>query len=184
MAMDPSIINLIVSVLVTISINILIYVFVIGQYKQKVDTLERDNERQKNKMDSMQSEVDKLLEFKVNAQKFIDNKIYSSDSPLSLTELGKKLIKESGFLDIFGSKTSDGVKVKDYLVSKLEKRNPKTQYDVQEEARALMGELDEDPLFESLKKYAFENGADYNQILRAGAIPLRDYFLEKHQNFT
>lgn len=119
------------------------------------------------------TEVDKLLEFKISAQKFIDSKLYRSDSPLNLTEFGIQLIRDSGFKEIFPS-------VKDDLVKMLEEKKPKTQYDVQEMARALMDELTEYQAFQPIKTYAFKNGKDHQQILRAGAILLRDYYIIKH----
>jgi hypothetical protein len=105
--------------------------------------------------------------------KFIDNQIYKSKSPLALTELGIKLIKESGFETIFEAE-------KDNLCEKLSNIHPQTRYDVQEKARALMDELTQYPPFQTIKSYAFDCGQDFAQILRAGSILLRDYYLSKH----
>ena len=93
--------------------------------------------------------------------------------PLQLSPFGKKLVEESGFAQIFE-------KNKDDLIKILQEKSPKTRYDVQEKARALMDELGEYPPFQSIKTYAFENGADFLQILRAGAIFLRDYYFSTH----
>jgi hypothetical protein len=163
------VINLIVSAIVAV----LSVAFLIGKYKEKVDNLEKEKDKNGTKVDDLRSETDKLLEFKVNAQKFMDSKIYQSGSPLKLTDFGQKLVEESGFVTIFGE-------VRDDLVMKLEEKKPLTQYDVQEIARALMDELTKYSAFQPLKTYAFKNGKDYQQILRAGAILLRDYYLEKH----
>ena len=172
--MDPALASAIISASITLVVNLFVYVFAIGQYKNKVDTLEKDRDDTRKKAEDMKSELDKLLEFKVYAQKFIDSKIYESKSPLTLTEYGQKLVDDSGFNEIFEE-------VKDDIVQKLEAEELLTPYDVQEQARALMGELDDYSAFEPLKKYAFDNGVDYKQILRAGAIPLRDYYLEQHK---
>lgn len=150
----------------------------IGEYKNKVDTLTTtvggdEHCGLRKTLTDTKTEVDKLLEFKTNAQKFIDKNLYKDQSPLSLTEFGESLVTESGFLGIFPS-------VRDDLVRMLELENPTTQYDVQEMARGLMDNLTDYAAFQSLKSYAFEHGKDYQQILRAGAILLRDYYLEKH----
>ena len=150
----------------------------IGEYKNKVDTLETTMGRDEHgglrkTVGDVKAEVDKFSEFKTSAQKFIDSKIYVSKSPLNLTEFGKKLVKESGFEDIFPN-------VRDDLVRLLEEKGPKTQYDAQETARALMDELTDYDAFQPIKTYAFTHGLDYQQILRAGAILLRDYYLSKH----
>jgi len=43
-----------------------------------------------------------------------------------------------------------------------------------------MDSLGEYPPFQPIKKYAFEQGKDFLQILRAGAILLRDFYLKEH----
>ena len=63
----------------------------------------------------------------------------------------------------------------------LQDKNPMTQYDVQEEARELMDSLTDYQPFAPIKIYAFEKGQDFRQILRAGAISLRDYYLSTHE---
>jgi hypothetical protein len=145
----------------------------IGKYKEKVDNLKLDHDKLDSKTAGMKTELDRLLEFKIATQKYIDSKLYSSGSPLRLSNLGQKLIKDSGFKEIFES-------VKDDLVAQLEQLNPNTQYEVQEKARALMDTLTDYEPFKPIEKYAFDNGTDLSQILRAGAILLRDYYFEKH----
>jgi hypothetical protein len=140
---------------------------------QNILSLEKDKEKHQTKIETLRTDMDKMLEFKENAKKFMDSKIYTTHSPLALSEFGKKLIKDSGFETLFPS-------VRDDLVTKLEIMNPKTQYDVQEKARALMDSLTEYPIFSTLKTFAFKNGVDFSQILRAGSILLRDYYLLKH----
>lgn len=152
----------------------------IGEYKNKVDHLEthvgKDEHcgMRKTLVDT-KTEVDKLLEFKTNAQKFIDKTLYKDQSPLGLTDFGKMLVKESGFEDIFDT-------VKDDLANRLNNLQPKTQYDAQEMGRALMDELTDYPAFQTIKEYAFDHGKDFQQILRAGAILLRDYYISKHSD--
>ena len=151
--------------------------YTIGQYKNKVDTLEKEKDKSCDKIDVLRTDVDTLKEFKVQTQKYIDSKIYKSESPLSLTEFGTKLLKDSGFNEVFDLE-------KDNLVGKLEKYNSRNKYDIQENARDLMNSLVEYLPFASIKTYAFSNGIDFSQILRAGAIPLRDYYFEKHPEIT
>ena len=149
----------------------------LGRKLEQIDKSAESIETIETQINEFSKTLAKLEEFKISTQKFIDNKIYQSQSPLSLTEFGEKLIKDSGFRRIFD-------KEKDVLVAELEKKQPKTKYDVQEKARELMNELQEYLPFQAIKKYAFEHGQDYGQILRAGAIPLRDYFLKKHPEIT
>ena len=116
------------------------------------------------------------MEFKIHAGKFMDNQLYQKNSLLSLTEMGQKLIKDSGFEDIFNT-------IKDDLTQEFfTEQNPKTKYDVQEKARGFMDDYSRKEFshFLPIKTYAYEKGEDYTQILRAGSILLRDYYLEKH----
>ena len=144
------------------------------KYNTIVDELKTNKDELQKKIDTLRTDVDKLQEFKTYAQKFIDSVIYKAKSQLQLTEVGKALVQESGFEEIFEN-------VKNDLVKMLEKINPKTKYDIQEKARALMDDLVDYPPFVPIKEYAFKFGKDVGQILRAGAILLRDYYLYIHQ---
>ncbi len=163
------IINLIVSAVVGAGTAL----FVIGQYKSKVDRMEKDVDKLSDRSDVLRTDTDKLLEFKTQAQKFIDRSIYKDQSPLSLTDFGEELVNDSGLREVFDE-------VKDDLAEMLQEMEPTSQYDVQEKARALMDSLAGYEPFKRVEKYAFDHGKDLNQILRAGAILLRDYYFEKH----
>jgi uncharacterized protein YihD (DUF1040 family) len=175
--MDTEYIVLIINLIVSAFAGALAAVFTIGQYKNKIDRLERDIDKMTDKKDGLRTDVDRLLEFKIQAQKFIDQAIYKDQSPLSLTDFGEKLVNESGLRAIFDD-------VKDDLVAMLEEMEPSSQYDAQEKARALMDNLAGYEPFKRVEKYAFDNGKDLNQILRAGAILLRDYYFEKHSEIV
>lgn len=175
--MDNSIISALIGTGSTFLVLLLGYLVFFGRKFEKIDKLEKEQEKQEKKIDEFSTDIATLKEFKSNTEKRLDNEIYKTKSPLSLTDFGKKLIEDSGFNNIFEQE-------KDNLVAMLEKKNPKTQYDVQEMARLLMSELTNYVPFTSIKTYAFTNGKDYAQILRAGAIPLRDYYLQKHPEMS
>lgn len=144
----------------------------LGKYKGKVDSLASLSKEVKDHTIKLAV----FDEFKNNATKILDKYLFESKSPLSLTEVGKKLLNDSGFIEAFD-------KVKDELIIRFfDEINPKTKYDTQERARQWMDDLsraDYQP-FLPIKSYAFKSGSDYAQILRAGSIMLRDYYLEKH----
>jgi len=175
--MTNQVIIMIIGIVVSILSAIITVCLMSGRYQEKVDSLKETAKEQNTKLENLRTDVDKLQEFKLSTQKYIDSKIYTSNSPLSLTEYGHKIINESGFNTIFAT-------TKDDLVKKLEIKAPHTKYDVQEKARELMSELIDYPPFKSIKTLAFEKGFDYEQILRAGAILLRDYYFEKHPEIT
>lgn len=161
------------SIVVSALIGLLVFWARTVKYQEKVDKLEEFKKEISQKNDVLRSDMDKLLEFRIYAQKFIDNKLYEAKSPLGLSAFGEKIVKESGFVKIFDQ-------CKDDLCSKLEVLHPKTKYDVQEKARALMDQLGNYEPFQVIKTYAFNNGIDFLQILRAGSILLRDYYFKKH----
>ncbi len=159
------------------------YLLNLGKYKEKMSRFENDLKICQERVElnhstiaDIRTSLATLNEFKEHAQKFIDSKLYQANSPLSLSEEGKRLVKESGFESIFEI-------IKDELCQRFsEKRIPKTRYDVQESARGFMDAFSREDYapFRPIKSYAFEKGADYSQILRAGSILLRDYYLSIH----
>lgn len=162
--------SLIVSLISGGGASLLVCFFFLGKYKEKVDNIEKMD------ISSIKTNIAILMEFKIWATKFLDDKLFQSRSPLTLTPEGQSLIKDSGFQDIFE-------KVKNDLAQRLlETKNPTTQYDAQEYARGLMDDIsrEEYDAFLPIKTYAFEKGKDYAQILRAGSILLRDYYLAQH----
>lgn len=171
--MDVNILSIFLNAAISVVISLIILTLKVGKYQQKVDDLKEEKDKSNHKIDSLRSDMDTLKEFKLMAQKFIDRELYKSKSPLTLTELGVQLVSDSGLEKVFHLE-------KEKLASMLSERRPETQYDVQEKARALMDELTEYPPFESIKTYAFKNGQDLGQILRAGSILLRDYYLQIH----
>ena len=144
-----------------------------AKYQQRVDDLKEGHDKLIQKIEHLRTDVDTFKEFKINAQKFIDSHLFKGSSPLVLTELGSELVQQSGFAIIFETE-------KDNLAHLLEKKVPKTKYDTQEMAREMMDDLKEYSAFTSIKAYAYESGKDFGQILRAGAILLRDYYLTIH----
>jgi len=175
--MDANIISVLISVASSVAISFIVVLLKFAKYQERVDTLKENVSELGKKNELLRSDVDGLKEFKINAQKFIDQKLYTANSPLQLSPFGQKIVQESGFCEIF-EKTKEG------LVKKLQEKAPKTQYDVQEQARELMDSLGDYSEFQSIKPYAFKNGIDFLQILRAGSILLRDYYLSKHPEIT
>lgn len=168
-------INLGISIALSIIGAITTSLLTMGKYREKIDRLEKDVEKITTKAEALRSDVDKMTIAVGSLEKNIDKLSgYSqSHSPISLTEKGQKVIDDSGFSQIFEN-------IKEDLLNDLENQNPRSQYDAQEKARMMLGSMTDDKRFRSVEKWAYENGEDFAQILRAGAIPLRDYYFEKH----
>ena len=160
-----------------IAVGVGVFLHKMGKYQNIIDNLQNKMKDVSHKIELFGQEVAVFNEFKRNTQKYIDNQIYEKKSPLQLTLLGKELIEKSGFKEIFEQTKND---LSNMLEKKINDKKLKTKYDIQEEARDLMDSLVEYPSFSSIKKYAFDNGQDMAQILRAGSILLRDYYFSIH----
>lgn len=90
-------------------------------------------------------------------------------SPMSLTEYGEQLMRESGFYQIAEQN-------KRLLVDLVKGKNPKTNYDVQELSYQVLKELatQNDPIAVPIKNYAYEKGLALDFLLQTAGIVLRD----------
>lgn len=174
--MSSDVLSVLISAGVSLVIAVLGVYGMLSKYREKVDQLEKREEKTQGKIDALRSDVDRLLTKVGSLEKSIDsmNRLAQSHSPLALTTGGKKLVEDSGFMILFD-------KIKDELADKLEDEGPSSQYDVQEKARRILSwDMIDDERFEPIKDWAYKNGKDFDQILRLGSIPLRDYYFEKH----
>ena len=143
-----------------------------GVNQEKISTLEKQLQSFKEEINKQINKV--LMKIEELTEKVIKLEAFESKSPLVLSDYGKKLYKESGLMTFFEE-------IKEELIEELEKKSPKTRYDVQEMARDLMSGLATDFRFDFLKKYVYKNSkVDIELLLRICGIPLRDYYLEKH----
>lgn len=168
-------ISLIVSVGISVVSAIATSFLTLGKYKEKVDQLEKREEKHLDRTNKLCEDIASLKTTVAALQRSVDKNagIADAHSPLALTEKGQKLVEDSGFMKIFNV-------IKDDLVEQLEKEEPYSQYDVQEKARMMLSGMMHDPRFRQVEDWAYKNGQDLNQILRSGGIPLRDYYFEKH----
>lgn len=196
---SPDWVSLVISIALSVGGGIIATLFTLGKYREKVDQLEKykakvdaletantkltekvaqleEREKKANeKLDSVRSDVDKMMSQMGGLEKRVDSftNVAQSHSPLALTDKGWALVKDSGAYEIYDT-------IKDELVAELELQNPRSRYDVQEKARWMMGQKFEDDRFSQVEDWAYEHGEDFLQILRSLGLPLRDYYFEKH----
>ena len=105
--------------------------------------------------------------------------VVAGGSPLQPTELGAKYIKESGLEEIFKDKGEE-------FKSGIKKLLPTsyTDYDVQETARRVLFAVKNEPWMRSVKQYAFDNALEVETILSAGALWLRDDFIDRPRGIS
>jgi len=95
-------------------------------------------------------------------------------SPVNPTQKGSTWLVESGLQNII-----DGDQYKSMLLEKLKAILPPnhTEYDVQEKASEVLLSFKDAAMMGEVKEYAFQNGLEYDLILRLGRLLLRDNFL-------
>lgn len=127
-----------------------------GRYTEKVDQLEHCN------LNTRLS----TLEGRYSVSSITQNK-----SPITLTETGSKLLKESS-ADVFVDKNYDELlkKVQDH-------KTPLSAYDVQEKCKEVIASYKGDDRFVPLKDFAFKQGIELNLIQIVASIYLRDKVL-------
>lgn len=129
--------------------------FRIGQYKEKVDQLEKcDFQRRLSTLEGQYS---------------VGN-ITQRNSPISLNERGTKILTESGADQFVKNNLNE-------LVEKIKLLGSSTAYDIQENSKIVIESYKDDVRFVPLKKFAFDQGIDLVIIQTAAAINLRDMSL-------
>lgn len=105
--------------------------------------------------------------------------ILQAKSPMQLTDLGKKLLENSGAKRIIDDKYGE-------LEKTINEQNPKTAYDVQNYISKLIAKLENEDFMSSIKIFVYNNPELENRPLElvdiqgAMVIYLRDLYLEKH----
>ena len=131
--------------------------FWLGRYKEKVDKLSNLPDR----INTHDRKITVLDEFKNNATK----------SPLSLTELGLKVLEESG-----GKQYID--ENKHALIKIINDKNPRTSLDIQELSKEVIESQKNEENFIPIKEYVYNKGLIFDHVIRVIAIYLRDMALD------
>lgn len=120
------------------------------------------------------TEIQTVLKNKFKGLNITHSLVEKSGSPLGPTEYGAKLIRDSGLEKILDEN-------KENLCVKLKASLPNDygEYDVQENARALLLALKDDSLMKPVKEYVYSHPIDIEIILRVGGLWLRDDFLKQ-----
>jgi hypothetical protein len=96
--------------------------------------------------------------------------ITKRESPISLNDKGIELLENSGAKEFVDNN-------KTVLIEKIKVLGHGTAYDIQENARKSVMEMEKDSTFNPLKKYAFDKGTDLSLITVAASLYLRDIAL-------
>lgn len=147
--------------------------------QDKFNILKKTDERLEGKVDKIGEKIEETRGAVIEMQDTFHRmgypmqRILKTTSPLTLTEFGEKLVKESGFERIFNE-------YREKILGWVKEKNPQTQYDVQEISREILLAYKDDPIFTPLKEYAYQHGeTSLEQILRAGGILVRNEMIRE-----
>ncbi len=133
----------------------------------------------------IEGNLDKNFTFLLKETKSIDGRVgrieghlkiglFGAHSPITLSELGRKILNESGVKD-----AAD--KYRDMLLEKIQAQNPRGAYDVQEATRLIFQAFDfGDEFLNRFKEYCFNEGQwELSDLEEVGAIYFRDIALKE-----
>ncbi|MBI3088210.1 MAG: hypothetical protein HYY91_04925 [Candidatus Omnitrophica bacterium] len=151
--------------------GIILVIFRLGKISERFTTLERTVTGSESEIKSVRDMVIKITSALV-ANKTIEQGFITTHSPTVLTEIGVRMLQESGFMDVFrlqGQKILDAVEAK----------SPKLKYDAEEISIDVLLSMRDDPIMEPLKSYAFQHGLNLTEMLIAAGIYVRDRVIEE-----
>lgn len=148
----------------------------IGIYKNKVDNLETTVG--KDEHGGLRKTVGDMRDKVIACETSLKERepLTKRKSPISLTERGLGLLKNSG-----GEKFVDDNF--DELLKKVDELKPTTAYDVQEDAKKVIEGLREDERLNPIKEFLFKDGSSLDEVATVMGIYLRDKVL-KHKDWN
>lgn len=163
--MSNDTLNWLIPLGVSIVAGLITYGSITGVTKQKLKNLEDDNK-------DLKSQVRELRDKTIACETVLKERgpVVQSNSPVSLTERGKKLLEESGGKSYIDSKKTD-------LIKKVRDNNPKSAYDVQEYAKKVIAECSTSQDFVPLKNYIYLQGEPLENLVATMGVYLRDLAL-------
>lgn len=160
--MDPVLSNIVVPIVLTLGVNAIVYLLAIGQYKNKVDDLveykkdsTKDLKKISDRLSRLQGGIDRDREYN-----------------LSLTEKGKALLLDSKGQDLVDENI-------DKLAKEVDDMRPKTPYDVQEYAKQVLLNNQNEDWFLPLKDFLYREGLPLETLINVLGIYFRDKLLAR-----
>ena len=132
------------------------------------DTVKKEIEPLRKTITSVVNAVNELhsvLRVKIKGLEFKATLLEKPGSPLSPTNYGASLIKESGLETVLDDN-------KELFKRKLKELLPEgyTEYDVQERARDVLAKFADDVIMRPVKNWVYNNPMDIDAILRVGGL--------------
>lgn len=159
-------------VIIPLGVSLLCWLFIksfgLGQLTNKISNIE-------NKIGDLEDDFkytkDSLLLIKgglVQAGVLKESFLTKPNSPIQLTESGRRALEETGFIQIFQARKSE-------LAQLIRAKSPQTKYDLQKVSEEVLhdGFLD-DQAMKQFKIYVFKKGMPLGDLLDSAAVYVRD----------
>lgn len=151
--------------------------FIAWLLKRAIMGLETTDQRIEKKVDKIESFSQAAASSIVEIQTLLTGRgftvnqrlAYAPGSPTMLTDYGETLMKDSGFYEVLKKNSV-------FFVDLVKRKNPSTNYDIQEFSRKVLKELTDlnNPLILQLKNYAYNKGLPLEILINTAGIVLRD----------
>jgi len=161
-----SLYNFIVGIGVASIVICLVY---IGRKLQILDDLKATSEKIKNNLKVV---CDHLTG--TDGTAFESGKLQTY-SPISLTDLGKKYLKDIGFIEVFNQNCDD-------FYGYIESEKSTSDYDIENAAIRSVSVLFDKEYFQPVKEYLYNHPKeDKSELLKVAGIYVRDRYQDKHK---
>ena len=137
----------------------------LGRLTQRLDNLDKDNDSCKQQAREVKNKVI-ACETSLKEREPLTKK----KSPVSLTERGVAFLKNSGGEKFVEDNFTE-------LLKKVEAKEPKTAYDVQETSKEVIASLQEDERLNPLKDFLYKDGSPLEDLVTVMGVCLRDKIL-------
>lgn len=161
-------------------IAILVFVGTIGiawgTLKTKVQNLEKDSKDLKENLQRMESKIENgFTEVRSNILNVLQAKtLGNATSPYKPSEEGEKLLKESGWNEIYPQ-------IKKEIFQIMESIQPKTLYDVEKSAFYALDKIKDQRVFDPIKNYTVHNPKySFDAALLVGSWIIREEYQNTH----
>lgn len=156
----------IAGVVISALISFLIASIRIGEYKGKVDRAGTDITDIRGEQKIIR---DKVIACETSLKE--REPLGRRKSPVGLTDRGNKVLNDSGGKDFVDKNFEE-------LSKKVEEKNPKTSYDIQEASKLIFDEMKDDTKINPMKEYLFKDGLEFKDLVFVLGTYLRDKILE------
>jgi hypothetical protein len=142
----------------------------IGEYQNKVDGLEVT--MGKDEHGGLRKTVGDIHTKVIACETRLEERgpLLQRQSPVSLTERGSKFLEDSNGKQFVDENFSE-------LLSIVDAMDPKTAYDVQEDAKEAINKLTDDDRINPIKEYLFKDGSTLQEAFAVMSIYLRNKIL-------